>query len=157
ELTLEAVSRLTANTPNRGLEALLRASDRGGREVTALDLAEQKARDVEEISEGTLTPLDTSRIERLQLYGANIAKPQQILQMFSVALLRGDRSMPANVLLCGAPGTAKTDLAILTAFNGKAAAYQLHSPKGSLVGETERKVRLQQQALKEWTPNVGFV
>jgi hypothetical protein len=157
ELTPQGVARLTANTPNRGLEALLRASDRTGRQITARELAEQKSRDVEEISEGTLTPLDTSRVENLQLYGLNIAKPQQILQKLSAALLRGNRSMPANVLLCGAPGTAKTDLAILTAYNGKAAAYQMHSPKGSLVGETERKVRLQQQALSEWTPNVGFV
>jgi ATPase family associated with various cellular activities (AAA) len=156
-LTPETVARLTANTPNRGLEALIRASDRSGREVKARELSEQKNRDVEEISEGTLLPLETSRIENLQLYGVNIAKPQQVLAQLSTALLRGIRSMPKNVLLAGAPGTAKTDLAIFTAHNGKAAAYQLISPKGSLVGETERKARLQQRALDEWTPNIGFI
>lgn len=156
-LTPEAATRLTTNTPNRGIEALLRASHRGGRALTARALAEQKNRDVEELSERTLAPLDASRVADAQLYGRNIAKPRQILERYAEALLRGDSSMPANVLLAGAPGTAKTDLAILTAHRGKAAAYQMLSPKGGIVGETERKARLQQVILKEWTPNVAFV
>jgi ATPase family associated with various cellular activities (AAA) len=156
-LTSASVAHLTTNTPNRGLEALLRASHRSRRKITARELAEQKNRDVEQISEGTLTPLDASRVNNLRLHGTNVSKPKQILEKFAEALLRGDRSTPANVLLAGAPGSAKTDLALLTAHNAKAAAYQMHSPKGSLVGETERKARLQQQALKEWTPNIAFV
>lgn len=74
----------------------------------------------------------------------------------AAGLLRGDTTMPANVLLAGAPGTAKTDLAKLVAHIGKSPAYEMVSPKGSLVGETERKSRLQQEALKAWTPNVAF-
>jgi hypothetical protein len=156
-LTPEAVVSLTTNTPNRGLESLLRASDRSGRPLMARELVEQKNRDVEELSERTLTPLDTSRVADLRLYGKNISKPQEILERYAAALLRGDPAMPANVLLAGAPGTAKTDLAILTAHRGKAAAYRMLSPKGGIVGETERKARLQQVVLKEWVPNVAFV
>jgi hypothetical protein len=33
----------------------------------------------------------------------------------------------------------------------------MHSPKGGIVGETERKCRLQYTALREWTPNVAFI
>jgi hypothetical protein len=157
DLSLDSIAHLTVNTPNRGLETLLRASHYSGEKLSVRELSEQKNRDVEELSERSLTPLDTSRVADLQLYGANINKPRQILERLAEALLRGDISMPANVLLCGAPGTAKTDLAILTAHQGKAAAYQMLSPKGSLVGETERRARLQQMVLKEWVPNVAFV
>jgi len=47
-------------------------------------------------------------------------------------------------------------LALITAFKAKAAAYQMHSPKGGIVGETERKSRLQQTVLREWIPNIAF-
>lgn len=156
ELSPHGIAHLTVNTPNRGLEALLRASHRSGRAISAKELTEQKNRDVEALSEQTLTPLETGRAAGLKLFGTNIKRPQQILKRMADALLAGDPAMPANVLLAGAPGTAKTDLAILTAYQGKAAAYQMLSPKGGLVGETERKARLQQMALKEWNPNVAF-
>lgn len=156
-LTKEAVVSLTVNTPNRGLESLLRASHRGRRQLAAKEIAAQKNRDVEQLSEGTLTPLDTARVCDLHLVGKNIAQPQAILERLAEYLVRGDSSMPANVLLAGAPGTAKTDLALLVAHQSKSPAYQMLSPKGGIVGETERKARLQQTALKEWTPNVAFV
>lgn len=149
-LTGEAIANLTRNTPNRGFESRLRASHRSGRIITAKELAEQKNHDVEQLSEHTLTVLDTTRVDDLQLCGANIAKPRGILEKYADGLLHGDRNMPLNILLVGAPGTGKTDLAILTARRAKAAAYQLHSPKGGIVGETERKVRLQWNALNEW-------
>lgn len=155
-LTPEAVVSLTLNTPNRGIENLLRASHRGKRLLTAKEISEQKNRDVEQLSEGTLTPLDTASVQNARLVGKNVEKPQAILMRLADCLLKGDSSMPANVLLAGAPGTAKTDLSKLVAYLGKAPAYEMISPKGSLVGETERKARLQQQVLKEWTPNVAF-
>jgi hypothetical protein len=156
-LTPEAITHLTANTPNRGLEALLRASHRSGRPLTAKELVDQKNRDVEELSEHTLTVLDTTRVDNLQLYGVNITAPRKVLERCADALMHGDSSMPANVILVGPPGTAKTDLAILTGCQSKAPAYQMHSPKGGIVGETERKARLQQTVLREWVPNVAFV
>lgn len=155
-LTPEAIVSLTINTPNRGIENGLRASHRGKRILTAKEISEQKNRDVEQLSEGTLRPLETSNMQNVRLVGKNVEKPNSILMKLADCLLKGDSSMPANLLLAGAPGTAKTDLAKLVSFLGKSPAYEMISPKGSLVGETERKARLQQQALKEWTPNVAF-
>jgi len=156
ELTPEAVANLTVNTPNRGLEQLVRASHFSGRKLTGRELSQQKNQDVENLSEGTLQALDTSRVDQLQLKGRNIEPAKIILSRYAASLLHSDPSMPANVLLVGPPGTGKTDLAVLTAYQAKAAAYQMHSPKGGIVGETERKSRLQQAILKEWTPNIAF-
>ena len=65
--------------------------------------------------------------------------------------------MPANVLLAGAPGTGKTDLAVMTANTAGVTAYQMHSPQRGIVGETPRICDLQQALLRNWTPNVAFV
>ncbi|HKQ05960.1 MAG TPA: AAA family ATPase [Blastocatellia bacterium] len=157
DLTFDAVARMTVNTPNRSLESLLRASDRSGRTITAKELAAQKNRDVEMISEGTVRVLDTARVSDVNLCGVNIAIPKRVLERYAAGLLKGDRTIPANVMLVGPPGTAKTDLAILMARNAKVSAYQIDSPKGGFVGETERKVRLQWSALSEWTPNCAFI
>jgi hypothetical protein len=155
-LTFESIAHLAMNTPNRGLESLMRASHRSGSPVTAKQIGEQKNKDVEQLSEHTLTALDTRRIRELELCGRNIATPVRILNRYAEALLRADSSMPANVILVGPPGNGKTDLALSAAWKARAAAYQMHSPKGGIVGETERKARLQQAALREWVPNIGF-
>lgn len=156
-LSRQEVARLTARTPNRGLESLLRASHRSGRGIAATELVAQKNRDVEEISEHTLAVLDTTRVGGLELCGHNIVTPRRVLCRFAEALRKGDSNMPAQVLLVGPPGTGKTDLAILTAAEAQVSAYAMHSPKGGIVGETERKSRLQYTALREWTPNVAFI
>jgi AAA+ superfamily predicted ATPase len=155
-LNLDSVAHLATNTPNRGLESLLRASHRSGRAVTAKDVAEQKNRDVEQLSEHTLTALDTRRARDLELCGRNVATPTRILDRYAEGLLRSDPSMPANIILVGPPGGGKTDLALAVAWKARAAAYQIHSPKGGIVGETERKARLQQAALRAWIPNIAF-
>lgn len=155
-LTTEAVVALTVRTPNRGLESLLRASHRGQRVLTAKEIGEQKNSDVITLSEETLSPLDTRQIGKLRLVGKNIERPQTIMLRLADSLLCGSPLMPANVLLAGAPGVAKTDLAKLVADRAKVPAYQMLSPKGGIVGATERRARLQQQVLKEWTPNVAF-
>lgn len=153
----DAVAHLTTNTPNRGLESILRASHRSGLRITGKELAEQKNRDVETLSEHTLSVLDTTRARGLELAGRNISAPMAIMARYGDALLHGNSSMPGNVLLVGPPGVGKTDLAIMTASCAKAAAYQMLSPKGGIVGETERKARLQQEVLREWVPNLAFV
>jgi len=156
-VTRAEVARLTARTPNRGLEGLLRGSHRSSRPIACNDLIKQKNRDVEDVSEHTLAVLDTSRVEALDLQGRNICVPRRVLSRFAEALRRADSNMPAQVLLVGPPGTGKTDLAILTAASAQVSAYAMHSPKGGIVGETERKCRLQYMALREWTPNVAFI
>jgi len=157
DLNAESVAHITANTPNRSLEQMLRASHKSGKELTSGQLSAQKNRDVEFISEGTLTSLDTSRVKDVTLRGINIERPMEILLRLGDGLKKGEKSMPANVILAGAPGTGKTDLALLTARRANVPAYQMHSPKGGIVGETERKARLQQTVLKEGSPNVGFI
>jgi hypothetical protein len=156
DLSIDAIANLTTNTPNRGLEQLLRASQFSGRKITGKELSEQKTRDVELLSENTLTALETSRVKDFQLKGVNIETPVNILSKYATALMNADKSMPANILLVGPPGTGKTDLALITAMKAKVSAYQMHSPKGGIVGETERKSRLQQTVLKEWVPNIAF-
>jgi hypothetical protein len=158
QLGWHQVTKLTANTPNQGLEALIRAAHRTQRPLTTQKLVAQKSADVQAISEQTLTVLDTSRVAPdQQLQGVNSAYPQSILHQFSKALAEGNRLMPANVLLVGPPGTGKTEMSLIMAKQAGVAAYQMHSPKTGIVGETERKAELQQRTLKEWVPNVAFV
>lgn len=157
-LSWTQVAKLTANTPNQGLESRMRAAHRTQRSLATQELVAQKSADVQAISEQTLTVLDTSRVapdQRLQ--GVNSAYPQDILHQFSKALAEGNRLMPANVLLVGPPGTGKTEMSLIMAKQAGVAAYQMHSPKTGIVGETERKADLQQRTLKEWIPNVAFV
>lgn len=65
--------------------------------------------------------------------------------------------MPGAVLLAGAPGSGKTDLALLAAGRAGVSAYQMHSPKAGIVGETERRTRLQQSLLAQFQPNLAFI
>ncbi len=156
DLSVEGVASLTANTPNRGLESLLRASHRGKRAITARELLAQKAKDVGQLSEGTLELLDTEKMNNPALFGRNIATACRVMERLSKGLIEGNRNMPANVLLAGPPGTGKTELTKKTARDGKAAAYLMHSPKGPYVGMTERLARQQQLLLGQWTPNVAL-
>jgi len=149
-------ANLSANTPNRGLESRLRRSAREGTPVAVADLLGQKRDDVVKLSEGTLTVLDTQRVEGVTLVGRNIDVPQTLLRSFGAGLLQGNLLMPANCLLTGPPGLGKTDLALIAAREAQASAYQISSPKGGIVGETERRAALMTRALAEWTPNVAF-
>ncbi len=52
-LTCEDVAHLTANTPNRSIEQLIRASHKNGKKLTAKQLSTQKNEDVVPIPIGT--------------------------------------------------------------------------------------------------------
>lgn len=153
----DGVLALTTHTPNRGIENLLRASDRSGRPLTAAEIAEQKNLDVKELSEGTLRPLDTRRVHDVNLVGRNVEVPRAILHRWARMLLKNDQMTPANVLLAGGPASGKTDLTLEVAFLAQCPAYQMLSPKDGIVGGTERKARQQQDALKEWQPCVAAI
>jgi len=157
-LTVDSIPFLTSNTPNRALESLLRASHRCDRALTTRELIAQKSADVQALSEGSLTVLDTSRISvDLQLQGMNSGFPQSLLHHFAKLLAAANPHMPANVLLVGPPGTGKTEMSLLVAKQAGVSAYQMHSAKRGIVGETERLADLQQRTLREWIPNVAFV
>lgn len=155
-LDVEGVVALTVRTPNRSIESQLRASDRTGRPLTSAEIAEQKNRDVHELSEGTLRPLDTRRVIDLNLVGQNVKVPRRILNKWARMLLEGDPSTPTSVLLAGGPASGKTDLCLEVAYLGQCPAYQMLSPKDGIVGGTERKARLQQDVLRDSWPNVSF-
>jgi len=156
-LTADHASNLTAFTPNRGVEQLIRAAHRAKRPITARDLTAQKSQDVVALSEDTLSVLDPARVAGARLIGRNVSVPAALLTQLAGRLRAGDARMPANILLSGAPGTGKTDLAILTGQAAGVTAYALHSPKRGIVGETERLARLQQDLLAQFTPAVAFV
>ncbi len=151
------VARLMTNTPNRSLEVQMRASHRSGAPCTAANLMDRKSADVVALSEGTLSLLDIQRLKGLELVGLNTTVPMQALLGFADGLLTADHRIPANVLLAGPPSSGKTDLSLFVADRAKAAAYQVHSPKGGIVGETERKAGTLTGAMREWTPNVACV
>lgn len=157
-LAWKDIAFLTSNTPNQGLESLIRASHRTGRAITTRELVEQKSLDVQAISEETLTVLDTTRVSaENKLQGINTNSTQTLLQQFAKALAAGNPNMPANVLLVGPPGTGKTEMSLIVAKQAGVSAYQMHSPKTGIVGETERKAGLQMGTLGEWIPNLAFV
>ncbi|HTE46286.1 MAG TPA: ATP-binding protein [Gemmatimonadaceae bacterium] len=156
-VTDATVARLMSNTPNRSLEVQMRASHRSGVPLTVGSLIAQKSADVIALSEGTLSLLDVRRLAGLELVGLNTTVPLRALLGFADGLLSGDHRIPSNVLLAGPPSSGKTDCALFVADRAKAAAYQVHSPKGGIVGETERKARTLTGAMAEWTPNVSCI
>ena len=151
------VANLSSNTPNRGLEGLFLGSERTGNEIIAAQLIEQKVKDVSAISEATLTLLDIERVKDVDLVGATIEVPKNFLTECASGLREKNKLTPMNILLLGAPSTGKTDLALMTAMLANVPAYGLNSPKAGIVGETERKSKMQMKIFKTMAPNIGFI
>ena len=157
ELDDQQIANLSSSTPNRGLDLVFRASHISGSPIEVKGLIEQKSKDVQTISEETISMLDTTRIKEVALKGENVRVPMEFLRKQAIGLRSRDKSIPTNILLLGAPGTGKTDMAILTAHWAAVPIYQLNSPKAGIVGETERRATLQTRIFASTTPNIGFI
>lgn len=153
----DAAANLTANTPNTGLERVFLEAAKLGQPITENQLLEQKRQDILRLSQGTLCLLDSARIRGVSLRGRMVSKPLSLFQSWGTRLKISSPKVPRNILLCGPPSSAKTDLAHIAAESARVNAVQLVSPKGSLVGETERQARLQSRCLLELAPVIGFV
>ena len=157
ELDDQQIANLSSSTPNRGLDLVFRASHISGSPIEVKGLIEQKSKDVQTISEETISMLDTTRIKDVALKGENVRVPMEFLRKQANGLRSRDKSIPTNILLLGAPGTGKTDMAILTAHWAAVPIYQLNSPKAGIVGETERRATLQTRIFASTTPSLGFI
>lgn len=157
ELDDRQIANLSSSTPNRGLDLVFRASHISGCPIEVRGLIEQKSKDVQTISEETISMLDTTRIKEVALKGENVRVPMEFLRKQANGLRSRDKSIPTNILLLGAPGTGKTDMAILTAHWAAVPIYQLNSPKAGIVGETERRATLQTRIFASTTPSLGFI
>ena len=157
ELDDKQIANLSSSTPNRGLDLVFRASHISGCPIEVKGLIEQKSKDVQTISEETISMLDTTRVKDVALKGENVRVPMEFLRKQANGLRSRDKSIPTNILLLGAPGTGKTDMAILTAHWAAVPIYQLNSPKAGIVGETERRATLQTRIFASTTPSLGFV
>lgn len=157
ELDDQQIANLSSSTPNRGLDLVFRASHISGCPIEVKGLIEQKSKDVQTISEETITMLDTTRVKEVALKGENVRVPMEFLRKQANGLRSRNKSIPTNILLLGAPGTGKTDMAILTAHWAAVPIYQLNSPKAGIVGETERRATLQTRIFASTTPSLGFI
>lgn len=157
ELDDKQIANLSSSTPNRGLDLIFRASHISGCPIKIEGLIEQKSKDVQTISEETISMLDTTRIKDVALKGENVRVPMKFLREQASGLRSRNRSIPTNILLLGAPGTGKTDMALLTADWANVPIYQLNSPKAGIVGETERRATLQTRIFSSTTPSLGFI
>lgn len=157
ELDDKIIANLSSSTPNRGLDLVFRASHNSGLPIEAKALMEQKSKDVQMISEETITMLDTTRVKNVDLQGESVRGPIEFLRGQAEGLRTRDKSIHPNILLMGAPGTGKTDMALLTAQWAGVPIYQLNSPKAGIVGETERRAALQTRIFSTTTPSLGFI
>lgn len=157
DLNDQVIANLSSSTPNRSLDLIFRSSHLSGSPIEAKGLIEQKTKDIQTISEGTLTMLDTSRVKNVQLKGENIRNPMIFLDEQSNGLRTRSKFIHTNILLMGAPGTGKTDLAYRVSQNANAPIFQLNSPKAGIVGETERRSALQARIFTSTAPSIGFI
>jgi len=157
ELDDKIIANLSSSTPNRGLDLVFRASHNSGLPIEAKSLMEQKSKDVQMISEETITMLDTTRVKDVELQGESVRVPTEFLRGQAEGLRTRDKSIHPNILLMGAPGTGKTDMALLAAKWAGVPIYQLNSPKAGIVGETERRAALQTHIFSTATPSLGFI
>ena len=143
------ITNISHGTPNRSLESILLSSERTGRPYSATDIFLRKQSDIIAMSEGTLQAIDHARASKTRLYGVTVERPMQILNNVTQALKKGEKNTPRNIILCGAPSTGKTLMALLAAAQAGVPTFALNSPKNQFVGESERRMNLMLNILRE--------
>ncbi len=157
DLSISEVANITASTPNLSIYNLISGSHENNTIIKVKDLIKRKEEDILKMSEGTLKLLDVPNPEKIILEGSYINFAKNYFTKIANSLKQGNKNIPRFVVLVGPPGAGKTQLAYLVASKAGVPAFELISPKSGIVGETERKARLQQSILKEIYPNVGFI
>lgn len=144
----DVVLNSSKNSPNKGLDSIFLASDKCKKFITTKDLFVAKQEDIISRSEKTLDPVDFNRVKNVKLVGRNIGRVLEILHRFTESLKKGDETL-RNIILTGAPSTGKTDLAIWAAKESGIISCFFNPPKNSLVGESERLMRVAGSLIRE--------
>lgn len=155
-LTPESVATIASGTPNAWVEQAYYRSARTGEAITSNLLIEEKRNEIERMSEGTLTLVRNARVRDVRLKGRMIDRPRAVLSIWAKRVRNG-LITPATALLPGPPSSGKTDLAHLVALESGLPSFEVNSPKGSLVGETERRSDLLFRVLREAEPAIATI
>lgn len=137
-LTDDELVSMSRNMMNRTLEKIFYASSTYGQEITPSILSEENKNDILRQSEGTLSPVDSTRVVN-RLVGRTIDPVLEILDKVAEDLKFGRKTL-RNIILAGAPSTGKTALATYVAQKSGMQAFIVNSVKNSLVGESERRL-----------------
>lgn len=136
KLSDEEIIMLSSSMMNKSLEKVFYASNKYGIEITHHQLTEEKKQDIIRQSEGTLTPIDTSRLVN-QLSGKNIEPVMRFLSKVAEEMRMGKKTL-RNIILAGAPSTGKTALATYVAHHAGMQAFMVNSTRRGIVGESDR-------------------
>jgi len=137
-LSDEELVTMSRNMMNRTLEKIFYASSTYGQEITPAILSEENKNDILRQSEGTLSPVDSTRVVN-RLVGRTIDPVLEILDKVAEDLKFGRKTL-RNIILAGAPSTGKTALATYVAQKSGMQAFTVNGVKNSLVGESERRL-----------------
>lgn len=147
-LSEDELISLSSNMLNRTIEKIMFASSTHSSEITPDILTEEKKQDIIRQSEGTLTPLDNSRLVN-KLSGRNIEPVIQILERIAEDIKLGRKTL-RNIILAGAPSTGKTALATYVAHKAGMQAFMVNSTKAGIVGESERRTDVLLNAVRSF-------
>lgn len=149
ELSDDVMSNLSSGTPNRSIESIFLTAERTGNPVTAKNVFSKKQTDIISLSEGTLQAIDHNRVKGIEVVGSTVKKPMEVLMRIANGLKTGNKNIPRNIILCGAPSGGKTILTLLAAAKANVPTFTLENSRTMWVGESERKCRLQLNLLRE--------
>jgi len=140
-LTPHQIAQLTAGTPNRTMESLYLSSVRTGKTISSAELFERRQKDISNLSEGTLNPIDPLSGHNTSLEGRTILKAKKIFQSVVRGLKNQDPATTRFIIFAGGPSSGKTALAMSEAALSGLPSFQFNTPKAMYVGESERRMR----------------